>query len=342
MKNKIKLIYYFLNFLITKKNTPQSYEHMRKSYMVYHLWRYFDLLCYLNRLIRRKYNIKESNGVIGKLTNDSVNKITSSIEKDGFYIFNQKLSEDEINQLFKFSSETPLNYLDFDNGKNTYSENKIIYKNEKLISNRYEFIENVDLFQSEVAKNLFFDENFLHIANEYLQSKPILDIFTIWWSRPLSELPLNVQESMKDSAAQMFHYDMDRLKFLKFFIYLTDVTEESGPHVYVKKSHIKPSFFINSDGRYDDKFIYSKFGEDVIELIGKRGTIIAVDTRGIHKGKEILKGERLIFQIEFANSLFGSNDLDQYKNKNKYKYKTSMKSKYSESYKLFINFQNEQ
>ena len=38
-------------------------------------------------------------------------------------------------------------------------------------------------------------------------------------------------------AAQMFHFDLDRIKWLKFFIYLTDVKINSGPHVYVSGTH---------------------------------------------------------------------------------------------------------
>lgn len=37
-----------------------------------------------------------------------------------------------------------------------------------------------------------------------------------------------------------------------------------------------------------------------MELRGKRGTILAVDTRGFHKGKPLEAGSRLMAQLIFA------------------------------------------
>ena len=58
---------------------------------------------------------------------------------------------------------------------------------------------------------------------------------------------------------------------------------------------------------------------------------MAVDTRGFHKGKELLKDNRLLFQIEFANSMFGqiypkidinycNNDIKNIASKNQFTY----------------------
>lgn len=50
------------------------------------------------------------------------------------------------------------------------------------------------------------------------------------------------------------------------------------------------------------------FGEqNIMRFVGKRGTILIVDTRGFHKGEKLINGKRLLFQIEFSNSLFGMN-----------------------------------
>ena len=55
-----------------------------------------------------------------------------------------------------------------------------------------------------------------------------------------------------------------------------------------------------------DAEVEANFGiPNMLEICGKRGTILAVDTRGLHKGKDLTKGKRLLFQIEFANSMFG-------------------------------------
>ncbi len=60
------------------------------------------------------------------------------------------------------------------------------------------------------------------------------------------------------------------------------------------------------DGRILDEEMRGFQQEDFKEIVGKRGTIIAVDTRGLHKGKPLVTGDRLILQYEFTNSLFGA------------------------------------
>jgi len=93
---------------------------------------------------------------------------------------------------------------------------------------------------------------------------------------------------------------------MKFFFYITDVTSETGPHCFVKGSQGRLPKEINRDGRFEDKIIEQIYGkENMLEICGKKGSIIAVDTRGFHKGKDLLNGKRLLFQIQFTNNLFG-------------------------------------
>jgi hypothetical protein len=42
-----------------------------------------------------------------------------------------------------------------------------------------------------------------------------------------------------------------------------------------------------------------------MEIIAPRGTLIAVDTSGLHKGKPVVAGHRLILQLEYTSALFG-------------------------------------
>jgi hypothetical protein len=101
---------------------------------------------------------------------------------------------------------------------------------------------------------------------------------------------------------------MDRLKFLKFFIYLSDVTSKNSPHCYVRGSCFRKPAALLRDGRIADEEIARHFpAQDLIEVTAPRGSIFAVDTRGFHKGKAVEEGERLLLQLEFTNSLFGQN-----------------------------------
>jgi hypothetical protein len=58
--------------------------------------------------------------------------------------------------------------------------------------------------------------------------------------------------------------------------------------------------------RLDDADVARHFpADDHIQFTGPRGTIIAEDTRGLHKGQHVTRGDRLIFQLELTNTLFG-------------------------------------
>jgi hypothetical protein len=146
------------------------------------------------------------------------------------------------------------------------------------------------------------DRSFIAVAQNYLQAQPIVDVVAMWW---------NVMSPRPDKeAAQYWHFDMDRIKWLKFFVYLTDVGPENGPHSFVAGSHrsggIPASLLKKGYARLTDEEVGSNYSVDrFVEFTAPRGTVIAEDTRGLHKGKHITKGDRLIFQMQFSNSLFG-------------------------------------
>jgi hypothetical protein len=53
--------------------------------------------------------------------------------------------------------------------------------------------------------------------------------------------------------------------------------------------------------------VIAAFGDDaLVRLTGPAGTVFAADTGGLHKGLPPRTGHRLVFQVEFATSLFGA------------------------------------
>jgi hypothetical protein len=243
-----------------------------------------------------KYDDIVSEGVLGKLSDKELDTMVSEIKKNGFYIFDKILPEEVVNEIYNYALSEPVNYLDVEVGKDAAT--KVLFDPGKPISPRYMF-SGSSMVKSEAMQNLIFDQSLLAFAQKYLDVKPILDLLAFWWSAPFNG-------EGKSAAAQMYHFDMDRIKFLKFFFYLTDVNTDTGPHCYVKASHTILPESLSRDGRFTDEEIEMNYGKDsLIEICGKKGTIIAVDTRGFHKGKDLMKDSRLLFQIEFANSMFG-------------------------------------
>jgi hypothetical protein len=304
MINFLKTIWYSYNLnegLKTyqkKKITTQSaYSSLRKMFILSRGISNDKISKMINEKVG-KYELSEITGVLGDITKSDLIKMIEKMKVDGFYIFDTKLSDSLIEELYNTAMSTPCRYLDINT--NSYSENDVIFNPNNPISPRYEF-DNSLIVNIPVVQKLLFDKSLLCFAQEYLGVKPILDLVAFWWSVPFSG-------KGKSAAAQMYHFDMDRIKFMKFFFYVTDVDTNNGPHCFVRGSHKNLPKSLARDGRFTDEEIEKVYGaKELIEISGSKGSIIAVDTRGFHKGKELLKGKRLIFQIEFANSMFGQN-----------------------------------
>lgn len=100
-----------------------------------------------------------------------------------------------------------------------------------------------------------------------------------------------------------WHRDTPYSKQFKAVIYLSPVTEKTGPFTYIPFSHKKlnsvkavwKNIFTVGQYRYTQKEIdiyIKEFGIKPIEIIGKKGTLILVDTKGIHRGAPIQEGSR--------------------------------------------------
>lgn len=248
-------------------------------------------------------DIPWNQGVLGFQSESDFKNAVRSMKENGFYIFEKKLDAASVEQIREYAATVPCTYNRYDE-----SSGKVIpmrrdegVKNmaqEEVVWPRYD-IPLETIAGSGKVQELMFDTSILAFAQEYLETKPILDLMAMWWSYPFAG-------KMKSEAAQMYHFDMDRFKFLKFFFYLTDVDTETGPHCYVRGSHKNLHANIKRDGRYSDELIANAYGsENMLEFVGKAGTIMAVDTIGMHKGKDLVRGNRLAFDLEFANHMFG-------------------------------------
>ena len=241
------------------------------------------------------YKLQSQSGVLGNLSKSDLDRIVSVINKDGYYIFDNKLKDDVISVLTNYALTFEAELIPHPPD----GRRRAKYERKNLISPRYQFDEAV-LTENKLVQELLTDCSLLAVAQEYLGVKPIQDLTAMWWSTTFSK-------EASSEAAQLYHFDMDRIKFIKFFFYLTDVTSETGPHCYIRGTHMHMPEKLWKDERILDSEIDQEIKkENWIEIVGNKGSIIAVDTRWLHKGKPLIDGERLILQFEFANSLFGA------------------------------------
>lgn len=160
-----------------------------------------------------------------------------------------------------------------------------------------------DFHEDDLMKQHAIQEYATHptwqaIAARYFGALPVHDETIAWWTfpQPAEFASLN---------AQLFHSDRRRLSFVKFFTYLTDVTQRNGPHVVVPGSHRERLLGLRPDRRYEDAEVLAGCRNPPLEVVGEAGTVIAVDTQALHKGKMLEEGSRLILEIQFATDLLG-------------------------------------
>jgi hypothetical protein len=130
----------------------------------------------------------------------------------------------------------------------------------------------------------------LRIAADYLGCKPTLAGLGAYWSFPGNEPAVYTQH---------FHRDLDDWRFVKLFVYLTDVDHGSGPHAYVMQSHRTAAPLRARP--YSRRTIDSRYGGDKVHtVLGPRGTAFMADTYGIHAGTVPTREPRLILQAQYS------------------------------------------
>jgi hypothetical protein len=130
----------------------------------------------------------------------------------------------------------------------------------------------------------------MRIAVDYLGCKPTLSGLGAHWSFPGNEPAVYTQH---------FHRDLDDWRFVKLFVYLTDVDDGSGPHAYVMQSHRTAAHFRARP--YSQRAIDSHYGGDKVHtVLGPRGTAFMADTYGIHAGMLPTHAPRLILQAQYS------------------------------------------
>jgi hypothetical protein len=135
------------------------------------------------------------------------------------------------------------------------------------------------------------NQDVLAVVGQVFGCKPTLDCVLSWWSMPGHETP---------EQAQSFHRDVDSLNFLKLFMYLTDVGDTAGPHVYVSGSH-KENVPGEKIRRYTDSEMSALYRENrVVRFTGDAGACFLENTFGYHKGAVPKTTRRLILQFVYA------------------------------------------
>ena len=234
------------------------------------------------------------------LNEQEIPKIKEELNTKGFHVFDDLLNQDSCDKLI-----SGLEKVSFHTKKSTKKIKGITKENLSKINGNTAWVTNQqDLIKIGEVQKLAFDKNLLNLVSQFLGSEPVLCQTNCWWS-----VAKSTHRSNLSANAQLFHQDTEYLKFVKVFIYLTDVEENNGPHQYVqgtsKIAQDKLGEGYKPSNRVGDEKVFDLFGkENILTFKGKKGSVIIEDTFGLHKGTPVVEGSSLLLQLEYCNSLY--------------------------------------
>lgn len=216
--------------------------------------------------------------------NKQINKIVSEIEDKGICVLNNYIEKKLINKIKLEISESLKN-------KNIIKKLQIYDFNDQGIK-RYLSADKLSKTANKLFYNSFFDE----IAKHYV-SKNVVAYQKMY--------EIKGSEG-KFATTDIFHFDDWRKRF-KVFLYLNDVGINNCPFCYIPKSiksdkkRILKEFeyvALGKSGSYgyylnhEMENLKKRKNYSEITVTGEAGTVILVDTRGLHKGNPSIFGNK--------------------------------------------------
>jgi hypothetical protein len=214
-----------------------------------------------------------------------IHRIVASLLQDGTYLLEQRLPPSAVAELIESMDREALKNGAVDSSSD---EARTMYPESALLA-------------CSVMTKVATDPLLYFVASEYLNVEPILTYVNAWISRPHRNTPETLS-----NAAQLFHFDMSHPRFLKAFIYLTDVSETNGPHCVVPTTHKEKAEALWRDGRISDEEMTNYYPRESWKVnVGGAGSVILVDTSAFHKGVPLAGGHRRIAELYYTDTLFG-------------------------------------
>ncbi|AFY56071.1 hypothetical protein Riv7116_3621 [Rivularia sp. PCC 7116] len=143
------------------------------------------------------------------------------------------------------------------------------------------------------------DGMLIEIARKYLGYYPTLITRHLTWSFASD---LDEAETQKLYPPTNFHYDVAGLNFVTVSFFITDVEENTGPHIMIKKSHnrkpLKMLFRSNIQKEADVWRYYNR--SEQLTITGNAGFGFFQDPSCIHRLKLPKNSNRLILQIRYS------------------------------------------
>lgn len=221
------------------------------------------------------------------IDNNLKNKNITPLKKDGIITWEQLLDPVKVNKIHSYLLTKPVYDLrECDNGKGQLPVNLYDIKITRQTKLKYF---DADLANCQEIVEVANAPEIISLVSAYLGGKPTISLMSAWWTKA------------GDGPAEFFyddnfHRDVADYKFLKLFVYLTDVTADNGAHCFIKRSHLSKK--CTQRRMYLTDEIDKNFDKnDQLVLTGKSGCGFLEDTWGLHRSMPCTSGERLVLHI---------------------------------------------
>ena len=267
----------------------------------------FFSIQWIRNLIKSK-KIKLNNLKENVIFNQNTSHILESLDTKGYSEL-LNLNETKLSELKTLVYESE----DFDkkkinlknlNLKKNYDESENQYYDRLKSNGISRLTGTINLNNHNFLNEVILSKSVLEIAASYLNCKDISINASFFISNPM-----NTSKKEKYTNAQYFHWDNDFTKFLKLYIYLTDVEDGCGPHIYIPYTHKRKKPEHKLCRLYSDENIFNSYNKKKV-FYGKAGTCFFVDGYGLHKGETPYLKPRLMVNIHFGRGkiLYSKND----------------------------------
>lgn len=223
----------------------------------------------------------------GNLTKDKAIDLTVFKQKGYHKFIDPLLNQDQVNEI--------LNYLE---RQKAYPQHIAYYDKHHPIEKPFDYKGKILSFSPDT---IFNAPHLIELISSDNVLKPVVDYFGVLPS--LFDINIVVsngsEQKIKYHETQDYHRDHDDFHHILLMVYLTDVGQKDGPHIYAtgtqltnsKSSSLKPKIFENNsvlDVLHSDE----KFNNELIT--GTKGSGFLTDATGLHAGSVPEKNRRRI------------------------------------------------
>jgi hypothetical protein len=221
----------------------------------------------------------------------SLNKL--SLVKDGYHILPCRLHPLIVQQLI---DATPLFRYKIKTIKEQTKHGSYADTLDREVVTAY--ADTKQLIQNKIVRGISLDSSILRAIRDYLGCQRIrLRDVNMWFTR--------AQPHASSDSAQLYHFDQASIKWVKVFIFLTDVDVNSGPHSAILGTHLpdtKPAYLLSRGyQRITDAELSKAYPQNREHIfIAEMGQILLADTNAWHKGSPVNEGGRLVLELEYT------------------------------------------